>query len=428
MVTAGGGPRSGGSGRGPGGRGVWIGAVLIAAALGLVVFLSGRQSGGRPFDVASSGPDGYRAIAILLRDRGSDVLASTADRMRREPPGPGEVLVVPVPEMLTTVEYRSVLDAARGGALVVLGGQRPVDDRDPAGGSGTATDPSGGWTGAVSARSLADMPAQPTRPDICDITRVTGLGAIDSLTAEPIGVRGSREERSCYGDGSTAYVTEEHIGQGSVVTLGSPYMWANARLQPDKEDGGEPLDNAALALRLLGPTADGATTGTRITFVDAVPTAGVSPNGTRNPVELLPTGVKLALVQLLAAFVIYAWFRARRLGPVVTERMPVQIAGSELVAAVGDLLRRKGTPQRAADVLRHDSRRELARRLGVAPDVAPATLVSVVASRTGVDPDRVAAALADGPVVSAEALVRLAEALTDIRQEVLSTHVRSTRA
>lgn len=401
------------------GRGVWIGAVVLVAALGLVLFLSGRQPGGTPFDVASSAPDGYRAIAILLRDRGADVRSVSPERMRTEPPGAGEVLVVPVPDLLTAPERRSARDAARAGALVVFGAPVRSDDD-----TGSSDEPGAvGWTGDVSARSLADLPAEPLSPGACDITRLDGLGAIDRFDAETIHAGPGGEVRSCYGDGSWSVVTEERIGDGSVVTLGSPYLFANARLQPDKEDGGRPLDNAALALRLLGPGADGATAGTRITMVDAVPTAGVSPEGAKNPIGLLPTGVKLALVQLVGAFILYAWWRARRLGPVVSERMPVEIAGSELVSAVGDLLRRKGTPQRAGDVLRSDARRELARRLGVPPDAAPGVLVTVVAAHSGLDPAVVAAALIDGPVESAEALIRVAQSLTAIRQEVLSTHV-----
>ena len=91
--------------------------------------------------------------------------------------------------------------------------------------------------------------------------------------------------------------------------------------------------------------------------------------------------------------------------------------------AVGDLLRRKGTPQRAADVLRADARRDLSRRLGVPIDATPSALVAVVSARSGLEADHVLAVLADGPIDSPEALVRLANALSDIRQEVLDHHV-----
>lgn len=400
---------------GGGGRGVWIGGLLLVVGIVAVLVLTSRQSTGVAFDASSSAPDGYRALAILLRERGADVRSTSAARAAEEPPSAGQVLVVPAPELMTGPERRAVRRAADAGALVVLGGALEDD--------GSFEDAFGG-TFSYDPRSLADTPAEPTGQGDCDIDRLAGLGPIDTAFADPAPVRSAgAEARRCYGDLTGAYVVEERVGRGSIATLGSPYLWANARLQPAKEDGGEPLDNAVVALRLLGPTADGATTGTSITFVDAVPTSGVAPDGTQNPVDLLPTGVKLALVQLVAAFGIYAWWRARRLGPVVVERMPVEIAGSELVVAVGDLLRRKGTPQRAADVLRADARRELSARLGVPRSAPPAALVQVVAERSGRDADQLSAALLDGPVDSAEALVRLADTVSDIRQEVLQHHV-----
>ncbi len=94
-----------------------------------------------------------------------------------------------------------------------------------------------------------------------------------------------------------------------------------------------------------------------------------------------------------------------------------------MIVAVGDLLRRRGTPQRAADVLRSDARRELCRRLGVPLDAPPSALVAVVAARCDLDPEHVATVLSDGPIGDSEALVRLADALSDIRQEVLDHHV-----
>ncbi|UDY37141.1 DUF4350 domain-containing protein [Dermatobacter hominis] len=398
------------------GRGVWIGGLLIVAGLVAVLVLTSRQSAGTPFDASSSAPDGYRALAILLRERGAEVRTTTAARAAEDPPSAGQVLVVPAPELLTAPERRAFREAAEAGAVVATGGPLVEDD--------AFEDGFGDLFFPYDARTLADTPAVPTGQGDCDVDRLVGLGPIDTAFSDPASVRSAgAEARRCYGDLTGAYVVEERVGEGSITTLGSAYLWANARLQPAKEEGGEPLDNAVVALRLLGPTADGATTGTSITFVDAVPTAGVSPDGTQNPIDLLPTGVKLALVQLLAAFVIYAWWRARRLGPVVVERMPVEIAGSELVVAVGDLLRRKGTPQRAADVLRADARRELSARLGVPPGAPPGALVQVVAQRSGRDADALSAALLDGPVDSAEALVRLADSLSDIRQEVLQHHV-----
>lgn len=390
-------------------------AALVTAGIALVVVLSGRQQTAQPFDVRSSAPDGYRALAVLLRDHGAHVgSASVADWLhlsRR----PGSVVVVPAPELLTDAEYRSLLGSVRSGTTVVLGSPR----QDHIGAE--AEDQSGGSSRWVDERTLADTPARPTPPGDCDIAAFDGLGPIDTAFAGSAGP--AAESRSCYGTSGDAQVVQRPAGEATVVTLGSPYLWVNARLQPDKEDGGEPLDNAAMALRLVGEPTGGDLDGAEVTFLRAVPTAGVAPDGTRSPLQLLPTGVKLALVQLVGAFVLYAWWRSRRLGRVVVERMPVEVEGSELVSAVGDLLRRKGSPSRAAEVLRHATCRDLARRTGLPVDVPAATLVAVVAARTGRDPAELAHALLDSPVDSADALVTLAATLTDIRQEVLHHHV-----
>ncbi len=111
----------------------------------------------------------------------------------------------------------------------------------------------------------------------------------------------------------------------------------------------------------------------------------------------------------------------------MAERLPVEAAGSELVAAVGDLLRRRGNPQRAAATVRLDTRRVLAERLGMGADPSPVALVEVVASRTGRPPDEVGAALYDdptAPIASADSLVALVRTLDVIRQEVLHVAIR----
>lgn len=394
-----------------GGRLAWVGIALAAVAVVAIVVLTGLGPSGQPFDPRSAAPDGYKALSILLEERGAEVGHRSAAAVATDPLGPGDVVVVPAPGLASSDELRALDDAVDVGAVVVLG--------EPATLSVTPDGETGGTLFLEDPRTLADTPADPQGPGDCGIAVLDGLGDIDAAFASSLPSGGGD---SCYGDRAGALVVQEDRGAGRTITLGSPYLLVNARLQPDKEHGGEPLDNAALALRLFGPTPDGAGPGVRVTFVDAVASSGVNPNGGRNPLTLLPLPVQLALVQLIAAFCLYAWWRSRRLGPPVHERLPVDIAGSELVAAVGDLLRRRGSPDRAAAILRADVRRSLGQRLGVPPDAAPASLVAVIADRTGLDSVQVAAALLDGPVGSAEALVRLAHTLDAIRQEVLHGH------
>jgi hypothetical protein len=167
-----------------------------------------------------------------------------------------------------------------------------------------------------------------------------------------------------------------------------------------------------MAVALLGESSS-------VTFVEARPTPGVTPEGTRNPLDLMPYGVKLALAQGIGAFVVYAWWRGRRLGRPVREEMPVEVAGSELVEAVGGLLRRAGSVDGAAQIVRSDACRTLGARLGVPAESGPDALVRLVSARTGRDPAEVGAVLVWGPVGSAEGLVQLLRQLDSLRTEVL---------
>jgi hypothetical protein len=129
--------------------------------------------------------------------------------------------------------------------------------------------------------------------------------------------------------------------------------------------------------------------------------------------------VKQALLQLGVAFVLYALWRARRLGRPITEPQPVQIAGSELVVAVGRLQESAHHRDAAADVLRHDLRRALAARLGLPPDAPAEVLADGAASRSGADRNAVLAALSDQPLADDGQLVATADQIDAVRQEVL---------
>ena len=402
--------------------GVWVGSALAVIAVVALLVLSSQQPDGVPFDAGSTAPDGYAALAILLRDRGDEVRSATAAEVaERTGWSLQDVLVVPVPAYATSAERESFTDAARAGATVVYG--EPV--QDGAGTQGEAVDvPFDSYW--IDARTLADTPADPVGSEVCDMAELAGLGPVDAAFARVVTV--GPDDTSCYGrSGAAALFQRRVIGAGSLVTLGSPYLWANARLQPAKEIGGRPRDNAATALRVLASGDSGelgtSDRSTRITVVVARPSPGAAINGSRDPLELLPVPVKLALVQLVAAFGIFVWWRSRRLGRPISERMPVEIAGSELVVAVGDLLRRKGNPTRAAGVLRAEIRSTLGSRLGVPPSASVDVLSFLVAQRTGRDPAQVHAALADGQIADSEGLVRLARTLDSIRQEVLDVPV-----
>lgn len=377
---------------------LWAGlAVLVGLAVAVVWLSSGAAPA--PFDPSSSSPDGYRAVSILLTDAGSTVdsveptdLASLTGDMT------GRAVVVPVASWATPQQLGELEAMAERGATVVLAAEESFV--------------------ALDDRILTRTPAQPVGRGLCSLEELESLEALDDVAFEFIDVASLTDVDTQYcftelmgSEGSGALVTRRHVGTGSLISLASPYLWANARLQPDKEQGGEPLDNGPMAVALLG--------GARVTFVEAVPSEGTAPDGTRSPLALLPFNVKLALVQLTFAFVIYAWWRGRRLGRPVSEDLPVEVAGSELVEAVGGLLRRNGSVARSATVLREQECRGLAARLGVPREAGPDALVAAVASRCSRRPPEVHELLFGASPQDPEGLVALCTRLDELHSEVL---------
>jgi len=390
-----------------GGGGLRVALLVAVLAAVVLVYLTSRASPAVPFSIDSTQPDGYGALALLARGEGANVTSIGAAELTGG--RSADAVVVPRPSRLGAEERRGLLELARGGAVVVMGERFEGAIEDEL----TFGDPY-----AVPFRELADDPAIESPPGQCDIASLVGLGDIDTAFSLPIPVL--QGERSCYGTGTEAYFTERAEGAGTVVTMSDPLLWVNARLQPAKEEGGQPLDNAATFLALTG-----AGPGTALRFVDPASGSGDAPNGTCDPIELLPLPVKLALVQGLVALVFWLWWRGRRLGRPVTEPLPVEIAASELVGAVGDLLRRRGSAGRAATSMRQDTHRLLARRLGFPQGAPSGALVERVAALTGRPPAEVAAVLLDPgepggtAVPDTEALLRLTHQLDAIRQEVL---------
>ena len=161
--------------------------------------------------------------------------------------------------------------------------------------------------------------------------------------------------------------------------------------------------NAALALGLLGERPGG--------VLWLVPRPGRPVQDETSLTDLLPDGLLLGAVQLLVALAVLALWRARRLGRVVTEPLPVVVRAAEAVEGRSRLYRAAGARGPAAEALRAATAERLARRLGAPAGVDPAGLVALVVDRTGDDPAVVQALLYGGAPADDAALVRLADDL-----------------
>jgi hypothetical protein len=357
-------------------RGVAI-ALGIAGALLAFALLSGRPPrDGPPLDPRSDAPLGTSALVELLRRLDAEVELSVGL------PDEGDDVALLLVDDLTDDQRTDLESWVRAGGRLVVATPGPLTPRP---------EPT----------SLLDPPLGTIDPATCSIGALGDIGIIDATD----GVRLATDvaTSTCYGDDAAAYVVATDTGAGTIVAIGGPGFAVNERL--------DELDNAPFAAALLAPEP-----GTAVRFVDPpTPASG----GDKTLLELIPTGLRRAFLQLGVAFVLYALWRAIRLGKPVAEGQPVSVAGSELVAAVGRLVARTRSPGAAAAVLRTELRQSLARRLGLPPDAAPETVADAAADRTGVDRAVVLSAVADTPITTDEDLVTLARAAATTRQEVL---------
>lgn len=378
------------SGSGTGSRrGGWF-VLLLAGAVLLVAVLGGRPpEEGTALSPNGVGPSGAKALRELLEAFGAEV--DVDDDLAQD----ADVAVLLLDDL--TEEQRADLVAwvEDGGRLVITD---PFSELTPLVAPPTLTDPFG-----------AD-PDEVRLPETCTIGALAELEAIEPGAASDYEVREPDEQ--CFGPDGMAYVVASPRGEGTVIALGSSSVFENARL--------DRADNAVLAVDLIAPEA-----GTRVAWLERDRQA---PAARGDLWSLVGPGTRAALLQLAIAALVYVIVRARRLGRPVREPRAVDLAGSELVVAVGHLMQQGRNPDRAARLLRSDLRRVLRERLGLPAETSPDLLARVVSARSGISREQALAVLTDQPVGSEQALVALARQVEQMKQEVLHGVTAEPRA
>ena len=150
-----------------------------------------------------------------------------------------------------------------------------------------------------------------------------------------------------------------------------------------------------------------------------------SPTASQPTLEsLLPSWLWWVLLQVVLAVVLLAYWRARRLGRIVTEPLPVTVRAAETVEGHARLYRRAGAYGHSARLLRQSCAGRLAPIFGLPQaraEADPRLLVAPIAARLGTDPVRVGDLLAGQDPTSETELVLLADHLDQLEQEVRSS-------
>ena len=140
--------------------------------------------------------------------------------------------------------------------------------------------------------------------------------------------------------------------------------------------------------------------------------------------SLMPSWIWWALLQLVVAALLTAYWRARRLGRVVSEELPVKVRAAETVEGHARLYRRANAHGRAGELLRRATASRLAGYFGIPAARAhadPSLLIAPVAARLEAEPELIGDLLAGEAPQSEAELVLLADHLDQLEKEVRSS-------
>jgi hypothetical protein len=326
---------------------------LLVLAGGAVIALLQPSAGTGSLDPDSTASGGGHALADLVAARGQHVIRQNAGTA---PPaanaggsaagGSAGTELVPGADQLSGAQLAR---AARFPGDII------VTDPDPAAlrvlapavtttaGSAGPGGPAGSAGPGVAAAPLCNDPAANLAGS------VDAAGAV-LQTTDPAAA-------ACY-PGAGGYFLVRYAGtyQGrkrTITVLGGDAPFTNDGLAGDGD--------ASLALNLLNQPS--------ITWL--VPVPGTVPagqaQGQRSFASLVPWPAWLVAIQLAIAAGLAAAWRARRLGALVPEKIPVVVRASETVEGHGRLYQARRARDRAAAELRNAARARIAARTGQPP-------------------------------------------------------------
>lgn len=373
---------------GPQPREIWR-AVRLPIAVALVVLIGGvvlGLSSGRfqrgSLDPRAVDPAGSRALAVLLQHRGVTVhrVHGVAAALGQADSDSTIFIAFPEYESSTTLQR---LQALWPTVRVVL-----LDPSDRALNQVTAE---------ISTRSYVSVKR---RDPACELAEARTAGDAD-LGGGTFTLLNSGVGQRCYGG---SVVTAQTRSGQPVAVVGAAEPFTNDRLAR--------RGNAALAIGLLGGADD-------LWWVMPDLTTGSGTADRSSLTDILPGWVPPVFWQLLLTGLLLALWRGRRLGPVVTEALPVVVRAAESVEGRARLYRRARARDRAAEALRGGARARIVPFLGLGTDPSPAALVSAVAARAGRAPYEVGGLLFGGAPADDAGLVRLADALDGLTRTTL---------
>ena len=239
---------------------------------------------------------------------------------------------------------------------------------------------------------LRDLPAPAVLAGTADMGRTTL--AVPSSVASGV--------QQCYPVGGNPSLVQLTVRGRLVTILGTGAPLSNNALASQ--------GNAALAIDLM-PSR-------RIVWLVPPPAAAATAAGPTTFYRLVPLTAYLIAIQLGVALLLAVAWRARRLGPLVAEPLPVVVRAAETAEGHARLYQSRRARARAAEALRDGVVSRLSPRAGLPAGASQQAVVAALAPRSPRAQSDVAGLLYGPPPESDRALVDLARNLDELEREV----------
>ncbi|CAG7844825.1 putative membrane protein [Pseudoclavibacter triregionum] len=393
---------------------VWVIPLLLVLGLGLPI-VRGLMTvdSAEPLDPSSASPKGAKAVLEVLRGHGvaTSLAASLPEVEALAASGDpaSTTLVIHDPSGYLQPEQAERLRALGFAKLVFVGAvwysaaYEGFDVVEPAG----YAYPPPTSTPTPTSTAITTFDDEPTPEHVpvgtvceaaltVDAPVITGLGG--SVVELADAAAGTGWE--CYPVDEGYVVAGGPIGEGQeLAVVGWPDLLSNGLVADDA--------NAALAMGLLGdePNLVWYRTSSSDSPWSQQGEAGVDVE------DLVPAWLTPAMLLLSASIIALGLWRGRRLGPIVAERLPVVVRGSETLEGRARLYAASGSTLRAADSLRIGLLSRAARILALPRTMPAPELADAIAAAVGQPRERVRYLLLEANPRTADDLVGLSDDL-----------------
>ncbi|MEF3405256.1 DUF4350 domain-containing protein [Agromyces sp. CCNWLW203] len=370
-------------------RRAWIviAAVLVLGAFIVMAIQGGARTPGPPLAADNPAPGGAKALVEVLRDHGVDVTeARSFDAALGAADGTATVLLYDEYGILDERRLTEISEAAE--RLVVV---------EPGFTALETLAPGVRFAGAASG---------PIDDVACDLGPAERAGSLSDgqrlVTVDDSAIDAGWH--GCFRDGDFGFAVAagQSPSGGDVTIVGSTTVFANESIT---EAG-----NAALAIGLTGASDR---------LVWYLPGPGDADAADAPTLaELTPGWVSPVMVLAIIVVIVAGVWQGRRFGPLVAERLPVNVPAGETSTGRARLYARTAARTHALDQLRIATVIRIARTLRLPRSAGVDEVTEAAARATGRDGAAVHRLLADDLPADDRALVDLAAALAELEAAV----------